>query len=688
MIEYPPAKRDPTVDRIHGIDIPDPYRWLEDVDSEDTKTWVEAQNSLTFSFLENIESREYLRDRISELWSFDKYDAPVRRGERYFYMHKSGIQNQGVLYRMDGLQGDPVVLLDPNGLSTDGTIALSGWAVSKDGSLLAYGLAVAGSDWQEWRVRDVDTGEDLDDRIEWVKFSGASWAVDNGGFYYSRYDAPASGDELKGTNYYHKLYYHRIGTPQNQDQLVYERPDEKEWGFGASVTEDGHYLIVLVWRGTLTENGIFYLDLRDDSSEIVELLPDFDGEYDFLGNDGTVFFLKTDYEAPLSRIIGIDLSRPGRGYWKEIVPEAGDALVAAKIVAGRFVAEYLHDAHSILKLFSLDGTPEGEIPLPGLGSVGAVSGRVDDQDAFFSYTSFAVPGTVYRYSFADGSCSVFRKPELKFHPEDYITEQVFVESKDGAQIPLFITRHRNTEIHTSTPAFLYGYGGFNIPLGPSFSISNLVWMEAGGIFAQGSLRGGGEYGRSWHEAGIKLNKQNVFDDFIASAEWLIDNGYTSRKRLCIGGASNGGLLVGACMTQRPDLFAVCLPAVGVLDMLRFHKFTIGWAWTSDYGSPENADEFGALHAYSPYHNVREGERYPATLITTGDHDDRVFPAHSFKFTAALQAAHAGDSPVLARIETKAGHGFGKPTAKIIAEAADRWAFTTYIMNLTIRGQKE
>jgi prolyl oligopeptidase len=682
-IMYPKSPRTDQVDVLHGVQIVDPYRWLEDINSEQTQAWIQAENQVTFEYLDRIPVRERIRQRITELWDYEKYDVPFKRGERYFFTRNDGLQNQSVLYWMESLEAEPKVLLDPNQLSEDGTVALTGYAVSEDGKLLAYGLSSSGSDWQEWQVREVDSGRDLEDHLEWVKFSGASWTHDGAGFFYSRYDEPEEGMEYKGANYYQKLYYHRVGTPQSEDELVYERPDQKEWGFGGQVSEDDRYLIISVSKGTHRENGVFYQGLQAERKEVVELLNEFDASYTFVSNDGPIFYFMTDLDAPMSRVIAVDVTQPERSNWKQVVPESPDALEGISLMSGKFIASYLHDAHSRVKVVDKTGKVVREVELPGIGTVTGFRGRQKDRETFYLFTGFTTPGTVYRYDVETGQSTVFREPEVDFDADAYVTEQVFFESKDGTRVPMFISHKKGLRRDGNTPTFLYGYGGFNVSLTPAFWVENLVWMEMGGIYAQPNLRGGGEYGKAWHEAGMKLNKQNVFDDFIAAAEWLIENEYTTTPRLAIGGASNGGLLVGACLIQRPDLFGACLADVGVLDMLRFHKFTIGWAWTSDYGSPEEPDEFQALLAYSPYHNVKPGTTYPATLITTSDHDDRVFPAHSFKFAAALQAAQAEAAPVLIRIETKAGHGLGKPTSKIIEELADCWSFLTRALEVDI-----
>ena len=672
-LTYPTTRKGDQVDNYHGVTVADPYRWLEDLDSEETRNWVEAQNRLTNSFLNDIPARAKIRERLTRLWNYERFGVPFREGKNYFYSRNSGLQNQAVLYTVTSLDGQPTLLLDPNTLSTDGTVALSGTAVSYDGKLLAYSLSASGSDWQEWKVRDVITGKDLSDTIKWVKFSGASWTADNQGFFYSRYDEPKS-DSLKGTNYFQKLYYHKLGTPQSEDVLVYERPDQKDWLFSGSVTEDGRYLIISIFQGTDNKNRVYYKDLQVKDAPVVKLLDDFDASYNFLGNDGTTFWVQTDLKAARGKIIAIEISKPDRSNWQDLVPEAAEALQGVNIVNHMFVANYLKDAHTQVKIFDTKGKFVREVALPGLGTAGGFGGHAKDKETFYSYTGFTAPATIYRYDMVTGKSSIFRQPKADFNSEDYETKQVFYASKDGTKVPMFITYKKGLKLDGNNPTYLYGYGGFNVSLSPAFSVSNLVWMEMGGVYAQANLRGGSEYGEDWHQGGMKLKKQNVFDDFIAAAEWLIANKYTSTPKLAIGGGSNGGLLVGAAITQRPELFGAALPAVGVMDMLRFQKFTIGWAWVSDYGSSDNADEFKALYAYSPLHNIKSDKIYPPTMITTADHDDRVWPGHSFKFAAALQEAQAGAAPILIRIETKAGHGAGKPTSKIIEEVADKWAF--------------
>ena len=680
---YPSSHKLDQIDEYNGVQVPDPYRWLEDPDSDETKVWVEAQNEVTFSYLNEIPLREQIKQRLTKLWDFEKYGIPFKEGDRYFYFKNDGLQNQSVLYTLTTLDAEPKVLLDPNTLSEDGTVALSGLSISENGELLAYGLSTSGSDWQEWKVRDVETGVDLPDHLKWIKFSGASWSYDNHGFFYSRYDEPNEATKLEDVNYFQKLFYHQLGKPQSEDVLIYERSDQKEWGFNGGVTEDGRYLIISVWQGTAPKNLLFYKDLTNPDAQVVELISEFEASYSFIDNDGSVFWLSTDLDAPRGRVIAIDTTKPAREHWQEIIPQAAETLEGVSLLNNQFVADYLKDAHTQIKIFDLNGSFVREVALPGIGSAGGFGGKRYDTETFYSFTSFTTPATIYHYDMVSDESTVFRQPKVDLNPADYETKQVFYSSKDGTQVPMFITYKKGIQLDGNNPTYLYAYGGFNISITPSFSVGMLVWMEMGGVYAVPNLRGGGEYGEEWHQAGTKLNKQNVFDDFIAAAEWLIANKYTSPAKLAIGGGSNGGLLVGACMTQRPDLFGAALPAVGVMDMLRFHKFTIGWAWAPEYGSPDNPEEFKALYAYSPLHNLKPGTSYPATMITTADHDDRVVPAHSFKFAAALQAAHAGAAPVVIRIETKAGHGAGKPTAKIIEEIADRWAFLVRTLSVGI-----
>ncbi|MGB6294705.1 MAG: prolyl oligopeptidase family serine peptidase [Rivularia sp. (in: cyanobacteria)] len=673
-LNYPATRRGEQVDNYHGTEVADPYRWLENPDSTETEAWVKAQNKVTFNYLEQIPARNEIKKRLTKLWDYEKYGVPYQEGDRYFYFKNDGLQNQSVLYTLRKLDDEPRVLLDANKLSEDGTVALSGISVSENGKYLAYGISIAGSDWQEWKVRNIETGEDLKDSLKWIKFSGASWTNDSKGFFYSRYDEPNEETKLEDVNYYQKLYYHQLGQPQSEDTLIYERSDKKEWGFNGGVTEDGRYLIISVWLGTDSKNLVFYKDLTNPSSEVVELISNFESSYSLIDNDDNLLYFQTDLNASRGRVIAIDIQKPEPKNWREIIPQTQETLESVGTINNQFVAEYLKDARSQIKIFEINGNFVREVELPGIGLVGGFDGKKTDTETFYGFTNFTTPGTVYRYDMITGKSTVFRQPKVDFNADNYETKQIFYKSKDGTQVPMFIVHKKGIKLDGNNPTYLYGYGGFNVSLTPTFSVSSLIWMEMGGVYVVANIRGGGEYGEEWHQAGIKDKKQNVFDDFIAAAEWLIDNGYTKSEKLAIAGGSNGGLLVGACMTQRPDLFGAALPAVGVLDMLRFHKFTIGWAWVPEYGSSENPEEFKTLYAYSPLHNLKPGTAYPATLITTADHDDRVVPAHSFKFAAALQAAHDGEAPVLIRIETKAGHGAGKPTAKIIEEVADKWAF--------------
>lgn len=676
---YPKAPTSAQSDDYHGTKIADPYRPLENADAPATKQWIEAENKLTFGYLEAIPERKRINERLTASWNYEKYSVPFREGGNYFFTKNSGLQNQSVFYVDAKLPGEPRVLLDPNALSKDGTTALSGAAISDNGKLLAYGLAVAGSDWQEWKVRDIETGKDFEDHLQWIKFSGAAWNHDGTGFFYSRYAEP-QGEELKAANYFHKIYFHRLGKPQSEDALIYERPDHKDWIFGSAVTEDGAYLIINASQGTDPKNRIFYQDLAEEKAPVIELLGKQDAQYNFLGHDGSVFWFETNLDAPRGRIIAIDIKQPGE--LKELVPQTDDKLDSVSVVGDRFIANYLKDAHSLVRLYELSGKPSGEIPLPGLGSASGFTGKRKDTETFYSYVSFTEPTTIFRYDLTSGQSTALFRPKVDFKSEEYKTEQVFYESKDGTRIPMFITAKKGLEKNGANPTMLYGYGGFDISITPSFKPEIAVWLEMGGVYAVANIRGGGEYGEDWHLAGTKLEKQNVFDDFIAAGEWLIANKYTSTPKLAISGRSNGGLLVGACLTQRPDLWGATLPGVGVMDMLRFQKFTIGWAWASDYGSSDNPEEFAALRKYSPLHNIRPETKYPPTLITTADHDDRVFPGHSFKFAATLQQAQAGPAPILIRIETRAGHGAGKPTSKQIEDVTDQLSFL--VKNLVMK----
>jgi len=684
QFKYPAAPTTDQVDDYSGIKVTDPYRPLENPDSPESRKWIEAENKITFDFLKSIPQRDGIKNRLTEIWNYERFGVPFKQGGRYFFSKNTGLQNQNVVYTTKNFSEPPRQLLDPNVLAKDGTVALSGLDVTDDGKLAAYGLSTAGSDWQQWKVRNVSDSKDQSDFIDWVKFSEASWKKDGSGFFYSRYDKPDEKNKLRSQVYNHKIYFHQLGAPQSQDKLIYERPDQKEWLFTATVTDDGRYLIITVQRGTDPKNRVFYKELWDANSKVVELLDKADAQYSFIDNDGPVFWFRTDLNAPLGRVVSVDSSKPLLAQIKELVPESADKLESANTVGDHFVAEYLHDAHTAVKLFKLDGSADGEIALPGIGTTGGFTGKRRDRETFYSFTSFTVPTEIFRYDFDKRTSDLLFKPNVKFNPADYTTDQVFYNSADGTRVPMFISYKKGMKRDGQNPTYLYGYGGFDISMTPSFSPANLVWMEMGGIFAMPNIRGGGEYGEKWHEAGELHVKQNVFDDFIAAAQYLIDNKYTSTPKLAIGGGSNGGLLVGACLTQRPDLYGAALPQVGVMDMLCFQKFTIGWAWTSDYGSSEKSDDFPFLYAYSPLHHIAKGCCYPATLITTADHDDRVVPAHSFKFAATLQAAQGCDKPALIRIETKAGHGAGKPITKVIEETADRWAFMARELGVQVK----
>jgi len=683
QFKYPPAPMSDQVDDYSGTRVADPYRPLENPDSPEARSWIDAENKITFDFLRTIPEREGIKNRLTEIWNYERFGVPFKEKDRYFFSKNSGLQNQNVIYTTTSFSEQPKILLDPNVLAKDGTVALGGMDVTDDAKLMAYGLATAGSDWQQWKVRDIQSGNDRPDSVDWVKFSNTAWKKDGSGFFYCRYDKPDDKNKLRTQVYNHKLFFHQLGTPQSQDKLIYERPDQKEWLFAAEVTDDGRYLIIAVQRGTDPKNRVFYKNLVDPNSKVVELLDKADAEYSFIDNDGPVFAFRTNLNAPLGRIISIDTSKPLPAVIDEVVPESKDKLESVSMVGGRFVTLYLRDAHSAVKLFKLDGSADGEIGLPGLGTVAGFTGKRKDRETFYSFTSYTTPTEVFRYDFDKRASTLLFKPKVKFNPADYTTEQVFYKSGDGTRVPMFVSYKKGIKRDGQNPTFLYGYGGFDISQTPTFKPENLVWMEMGGILAVANLRGGGEYGEKWHEAGMLHTKQNVFDDFIAAAQYLIANKYTSTPKLAIGGGSNGGLLVGACMTQRPDLYGATLPAVGVMDMLRFEKYTIGWAWTSDYGSAEKPEDFAYLYSYSPLHHIAKGCCYPPTLITTADHDDRVVPAHSFKFAATLQAAQGCDKPTLIRIQTKAGHGAGKPTTMVIEEAADRWAFLVKELGMKI-----
>jgi prolyl oligopeptidase len=686
-LAYPRPPMSNDEDDFFGKKIPDPYRPLEDAESPETRAWIEAENLLTSTLLATITERPAIERLLTRLWNYERFGVPSKYGPYYVYSRNDGLQNQAVVYRTRSLDAVPEVLLDPNTLSPDGTVALTAASFTDDGRYMAYGLSVGGSDWIEWHVREIATGCDLPDLVRWSKFSSAAWRKDGSGFYYSRYAAPADGEAYQGINKFQKVYFHELGTTQQDDRLVFERPDQPDWGLTADITEDGRFLLIYQHEGTDQRNRIFVQDLSVATGSIEPFLDAFDAEYVVVGNDGDRFYVRTDKLAPRGRIVAIDRRAP-QFEWHELIPEAEapGVLSSATMVADRFVVVWQTDAHQQVKIHAIDGSHQRDVRLPGIGTVAGVSGRREHDEAFYGFTSFTCPTTIFRYDFGAGESVLFRRPRVPFDAGNYVTRQVFYASKDGTRIPMFITHRRGIVLDGSNPTYLYGYGGFNISLTPAFTPADAAWLEMGGVHAVANLRGGGEYGKPWHDAGRLANKQNVFDDFAAAAEYLIREGYTSTPKLAIGGGSNGGLLVGASITQRPDLFGAAVASVGVFDMLRFDKFTIGWAWKSDYGSPDTKDGYETLIAYSPLHNTRSGTTYPATFLTTGDHDDRVVPLHSFKFAAALQAAQGGDAPILIRIETRAGHGMGKPTGKLIQERADVWAFLSHVLEMDVKGE--
>ncbi len=674
--DYPETKTVDVVDNYHGTLVADPYRWLEDDvrESAEVEAWVNAQNAVTNAYLDSLPNRDAIKQRLTELWNFERYSVPFSEGGRIFYSRNDGLQNQSVLYVQDSADAQARILIDPNTWSDDGTIALAGVVPSPDGERLAYGVQDGGSDWRTWRIMDIETGEVLADELVWLKFTSVSWSKDGSGFYYSRYPAPEEGEELQSLNLNQKVYFHTVGTSQEQDQLVHEVPDNPEWGHFSEVTEDGRYLVITTWVGTDSRFRITVKDLQQGNT--IELIDNFEFDYSFITNQGSRLYFSSNNGAPKNRVIAIDLDNPAMDQWQEIIPESEHVLVAIDFVGNRFIVEYLEDAKSAIRLFESDGTAAGSVELPGIGSAGGFTGDADDNETYFSFSSFNTPPAIYRYDVASGERTLFKRAEVDFDPEEYQVSQVFYTSKDGTRVPMFIAHKKGLELNGNLPTLLYGYGGFDISLTPGYSTRWLSWMEMGGVFALANLRGGGEYGRDWHKAGTKLQKQNVFDDFIAAGEYLIENNYTNSGKLAVMGGSNGGLLVGAVINQRPELFAAALPMVGVMDMLRFHQFTAGRFWTDDYGSADSPEEFAALYAYSPYHNLKPGTKYPATLVTTADRDDRVVPGHSFKYAARLQQVHAGESPVMIRIETRAGHGGGTATTKAIELLADQYAFLT------------
>jgi prolyl oligopeptidase len=673
--QYPQTRKSEHVDEYHGVRVEDPYQWLEqDVRvSEEVRRWMDAQNEVTFAYLESIQEREEIRDRLTALWDYERISAPSKVADFYVFSRNDGLQNQSVVYTQPKLGADAQLLLDPNQWSEDGTVALSGLSFSDDGRYAAYSRSAAGSDWREFRVLDVATRETLPDKLEWIKFSGVSWTPDGKGFFYSRFPEPEDGAEFQSLNLNSSIWYHRAGTAQSEDVLVFHQPDHPEWTLGARVSEDGRYLFVSASKGTDRRNRLWIRDLTEPYALPTPLIDNFDHDWTPLGNDGPIGYFRTDFEAPNGRIVQMDM-RTGLESLRELIPEREEPLRSVNLVGNLFACSYLKDVLPLVRLHRIDGSYLRDVTFPGIGSVSGFGGRRSHTETFYTFSSYATPPSIYRYDLLTGESELFRRPQVDFDPDDYEVHQIFYQSKDGTRVPMFVSHRKGIRLDGGNPALLHGYGGFNITQTPGFSQVNLAWMEMGGVYAVPNIRGGGEYGKAWHQAGTRLNKQHVFDDFIAAAEWLIENGYTRSEKLAISGGSNGGLLVGAAMTQKPELFGAALPAVGVMDMLKFHRWTAGRFWVDDYGSSENPEEFKALYAYSPYHNLRPGVQYPATLVTTADTDDRVVPGHSFKFAARLQEVHTGSAPVLIRIQTRAGHGAGKPTMMRIEEAADRLAF--------------
>ena len=683
-IVYPVAKKVDIVDDYHGMKVADPYRWLEDSDSPETVAWVAAENRITMTYLDSIPARPRIKERLTTLYNYERYAGLHKEGGRYFFQHNAGLQNQDVLHVAQTLVGKQRVLLDPNTLRTDGTAALKDHVVSPDGKLLAYAIGDAGSDWSEWHIREVDTGKDLPDLIRWSKFFSVCWTPDDRAFYYLRFPEPKTAEALTASNFFSKLYLHRVGEPQSADKLVYDRPDQKQWMFAPEISDDRKYLIMSVNVGDFGKNLLFYQNLRAKESQTIELIRELNGRYDFIGNQGTVFYLLTTNGAPRGRIVAVDVSRPAPERWKEVIAQQNESMDVAQFVNGKFVVSYTKDVFSEIKIYRSDGRLIREVPLPGIGRVEFAAAHQRDSEVFFSFSSFTSPEIQYRLDLGTNKSTPVQQSRLSFDPSRYEIQQIFYASKDGTRIPMSLVYRKGMNLDGRNPTVLYGYGGFNvnIPGMPIFQPWYIAWMNMGGLVAVANLRGGGEYGEEWHQAGKQVRKQNVFDDFIAGAEWLIASHYSSTPKLGIFGRSNGGLLIGACLNQRPDLFGAAMPAVGVMDMLRFQKFTVGAEWVDEYGSSDNAADFRILRAYSPLHNIQPGTHYPATLIWTADHDDRVVPGHSFKYAAALQEAQGGRAPILIRIETRAGHGLGTPVSKLIDEFTDRLAFLTRELSVT------
>ncbi len=676
-LNYPQTRRVDQVDTFHGVDVPDPYRWLEgDVRTdEEVAQWAQVQSDFARAYLDELPARGMFHERLTKLWNYEKFSVPSKKAGKYFFYKNDGLQNQYVLYVSDDYKGDGRVLIDPNAWTEDGTESLGMTKVSENGKYLAYCRKKSGSDWSTIYVKEIATGKDLSDKLLWTRWANIVWNADSTGFYYTRYAKPAEGQQFQSSVTDPMIMFHKLGDNQDNDQLVYQRPDHPTWSFWLERSDDDQHLILSIAESTDPQNQVWWRPARAPiDGEWKPLIDDFDNEFAFVGNDGNRLFFLTDLNAPTKRIVAMTAERPGRANLEEVIT-AGDAtLSGVSILNGKFVADYMQDVVSRVRLFGLDGSPQGEVELPGIGSAGGFGGKPTDTETFFSFTSYATPTSIYRYDLASDKVEQIRTPDVDFNPANYEVRQAFYHSKDGTRVPIIVTHRKGLQLDGANPTLLYGYGGFNISITPGFSIERAVWMEQGGVLAVANMRGGGEYGETWHQGGKTINKQNVFDDFIAAAEWLIDEGYCTSKTLAIQGGSNGGLLVGACMTQRPELFGACLPAVGVMDMLRYQHFTAGHFWRGEYGTVDDEAEFNALIKYSPYHNIKPKVKYPATMVTTADTDDRVVPMHSFKFGAALQRAQSGDAPILLRIETRAGHGAGTPTTKRIDAAADKWAF--------------
>ena len=677
--EYPETKKGDVTDNYFGTEVPDPYRWLEDDRSKETEEWVKAENAVTDSFLNSIPFRNQIRNRLEELWNYTRMSAPSKEGDLYFYSYNDGLQDQNIIYVKKSLDGKGEVFLDPNKFSDDGKVALTNFSVSDDGKYVVYGISRGGSDWNEFFVKEIESGKVLKDHLTWIKFSTISWVED--GFYYNRFDEPKEGEQLKGVNTGSRICFHKIGTPQTEDIIIYQDPANPGYSFRSSISKDKQYLIINCFEST-TGNSIYLKNLKSKGKEVVRMVDNFENDYTYIGSIKNKLYFFTNYQAPMYKLIEVDAEKPLAENWKDVIPENKEQVMRGCQFAGDYLlADYLHDASSVLELYDINGNKIHDISLPGIGTVSGISSSQSHDEIFYGFSSFNIPGEIYSYNPETNESSVYFKPETKFDSEKYVTSQIFYESKDGTKIPMFIVHKKGLKMDGKRPTLLYGYGGFNVTYTPGFSVRYTTWLENDGIFALANIRGGGEYGEEWHQAGTILNKQNVFDDFIAAAEYLIDNKYTSSKRLTALGGSNGGLLIGAVINQRPELFAVAIPAVGVLDMLRYHKFTIGYYWITDYGSSDDPEQFEYLYKYSPLHNIKGNLKYPAVLVTTADHDDRVVPAHSFKYIATLQEKYRGKNPVMIRIESDAGHSAGKPISMQIDEYADMWSFAFYNMGV-------